>query len=298
MSDIRRIALYFIGVLVLGAALAPWLWWGGRWLAGTAEMFAFLERVTFTRYFNRAMLVAAIALLWPLARSLRVRSLAELGLRPNARWITDAARGLALALGSVIAMWAILMLAGFHVWKPELRLGIIGAAFTSAVAVSLLEEGLFRGGMLGVIRRSAALWPAQLFLAALFAIVHFLKPPADRAAVEAALGTIHAGSGFELLPHIAWQFAQPWLLIGGFLTLFVVGLILGLARERTQSLWLPIGLHIGWVLGLKLFTGWTQPVAANQLPWIGNDLLVGLIPLSLVIVTGVVVVRMLPPPAR
>ncbi|MBS0660292.1 MAG: CPBP family intramembrane metalloprotease [Verrucomicrobia bacterium] len=291
MSDIRRLALYFVGVLVLGALLAPWLWWGGHWLAGQAAAFAFLEKVTFTRYFNRAMLVAAIALLWPLARSLRVRSVAELGLQPNPRWSRDLLLGAGLALASVGAMWLVLWLGGFHELKPERRIGIIGQALATAVTVSLLEEALFRGGMLGAVRRTASLWPAQLFLAALFAIVHFLKPPADRAAVEALLGPIHFFSGFELLPHIAWQFQQPWLVLGGFLTLFVVGLILGLAREDTRSLWLPIGLHFGWVLGLKLFSGWMMPTQANQLPWIGQDLLVGLIPLALIIATGFIVRR-------
>ncbi len=295
VQDIRRIALYLAGVLLLGAALAPLLFEGGRWLGRSSEALGFLERVTFQRYFNRAMLVAAIALLWPLARSFRIATRAELGLAPNPHWLGDAGKGLALALASLIALGAILLATGLYAWQTPLKWTALGPALAAAVAVAFLEEALFRGALLGVLRRSAAIWPAQLFLAGIFALVHFLKPPENRAAVEASLGEINLLSGFQLLPHMFWQFTDFWLLLGGFSTLFAVGLILGLARERTHSLWLPIGLHAGWVFGMKAFGAWTTPVGVSALPWIGPNLLVGLAPLGAVVVTGLIVARASPP---
>ncbi len=287
MQDIHRIALYFVGVLGLGAILAPWLYWGGTTLGQVGGVLAFLERVTFQRYFNRAMLVAAVALLWPLVQSLRVHSRAELGLEPNPRWGVDLARGFFAALGVLGALAVGFLVAGTHVWRAALPLAVLGTAALSAFAVAFLEEALFRGALLGVILRSSSRWAGQLFLAGLFALVHFLKPPGNAAEVANALGPIDAFSGFKLLPQIFWQFADPWLFLGGFSTLCAVGLVLGFARTGSRSLWLPIGLHAGWVFGLKVFSAWTLPTERAQLPWIGDSLLIGLLPFAAVLLTGV-----------
>ena len=40
--------------------------------------------------------------------------------------------------------------------------------------------------------------------------------------------------------------------------LFAVGLILGYSRLKTKSLWLGIGLHAGWVFGIKFFSPFTR----------------------------------------
>lgn len=288
VPDIRRIALYFVAVLGLGALLAPWLYWGGTWLGGAMPSLEFLQRVTFQRYFNRAMLIAAIALLWPLVRSLHVRSWSDLGLRPNPTWRRDLGVGFALACGLLFTLGAVLLATGLYAWRTPVKWSDLPNAAVSAAAVSLLEETLFRGALLGVVLRTARAWPAQLFVAALFAIVHFLKPPENGAPVLAALGPIHWLSGFQLLPKVFWQFSEPWLLLGGFITLFVVGLTLGLATRSTHSLWSAIGLHTGWVFGLKTFSAVTAPTRADMLPWVGQNLLIGLGPLITVAVTAAI----------
>ena len=43
------------------------------------------------------------------------------------------------------------------------------------------------------------------------------------------------------------------LVLAGFTTLFLIGLILADARLQTRSLWLPIGLHAGWILASGAF---------------------------------------------
>ena len=288
VSDIRRIALYFVAVLGLGALLAPWLYWGGIWLGGATPSLEFLQRVTFQRYFNRAMLVAAVALLWPLAKSLHVRSRSDLGLSPNPAWRRDVGLGFALACGLLFALGAVLLVAGLYDWRQGLKWTDLPNAAVSAAAVSILEESLFRGALLGVVLRTAGAWPAQNFVAALFAIVHFLKPPENTTPLLASLGSIHWLSGFELLPKVFWQFSDPWLLLGGFLTLFVVGLTLGLITRATHSLWSAIGLHAGWVFGLKTFSALTAPTRAHLLPWVGQNLLIGLGPLVTVALTAAI----------
>ena len=288
VHDIRRIAAYFLAVLVLGALIAPWLYWGGHWLGGVVILAPRIPpaRLPFARYFNRAMLVAAVALLWPLIRSLKVRGWADLGLSPNSRWTRDLAVGFALAAGLLFVLGTIFVATDFYKWRSTLNWSALPNAMLSATAVSVLEETLFRGALLGLVLRSARTWPAQIFVAALYAIVHFLKPPVDAAVVATDLGAIGWLSGFQLLPKVFWQFADPWLLLGGFVTLILVGLILGVVTRGTRSLWCAIGLHAGWVFGLKLFSAFTAPTRPDLLPWVGQNLLVGLGPLITVLITA------------
>jgi uncharacterized protein len=65
-----------------------------------------------------------------------------------------------------------------------------------------------------------------------------------------------------------------------FATLFLIGWILADARVRTRSLWLPIGLHAGWILASGAFNA----VARRQVdifPWLGKNLLVGIVPIGM-----------------
>ena len=112
---------------------------------------------------------------------------------------------------------------------------------------------------------------AVISSAALYSIVHFIKPPED--VVE--MKSVSWFSGFVLIPHAFWQFTDPMLLLGGFSTLFVLGLILGYAAVKTESLWLPIGIHAGMILGKFGFSKITVR-REDALPWFGRDIQVGL----------------------
>jgi membrane protease YdiL (CAAX protease family) len=83
------------------------------------------------------------------------------------------------------------------------------------------------------------------------------------------------------------QFADPILVAAGFTTLFLIGWTLADARLRTHSLWMPIGLHAGWIFAAGAFT----KIALRQLivlPWLGKNLLVGIIPLAVACLTWLV----------
>jgi hypothetical protein len=51
-----------------------------------------------------------------------------------------------------------------------------------------------------------------------------------------------------------------------------------------------MGLHAGWVFGLKYFSALTRgskPLREGEhLPWIGENLRIGLVPLIVVLITG------------
>jgi CAAX amino terminal protease family. len=51
-------------------------------------------------------------------------------------------------------------------------------------------------------------------------------------------------------------FGDPMMVLAAFATLFLIGCILADARVLTRSLWLPIGLHAGWIFAAARLVGW------------------------------------------
>lgn len=272
--------MYLIATVILGALLAPPLYWGGQWLAAHGVL-TWLADTPFRKFFHRGLLVAAIALLWPTARALRVPNVRALGLTPNPHRWRDLAAGVSASFLMMAVLAAVLLTLHVVKLRPANPLDL-AKIVVSAVTVSFLEEWLFRGAILGLLSRAMNSWVALFFTSALFSILHFLKPNTVSPRVVGWL------SGFDLIPGAFSQFREPWLLLGGFVTLFLVGWILGWARLRTHSLWLAIGLHIGWVIGIMSFSKVTERLLTVQetLPWFGEDLKVGLGAVVVVTLTG------------
>jgi len=275
LKDAARLLLYLAGVVVLGALAAPPLFWLGQSLIAH-RILPSLAPFDFESYFHRALLFAALALLWPLLRALRVRSWRDLGLEKNARAGADAVAGFVIAAVPLLCCGAVLI--GLHIYS--LRQAFLWhkmpAVLIAASAVPILEELFFRGFILGVLLRSFSRFGALVLTSALFSIIHFLKAPDLTAPNEA----VNWFSGFDSIAHSFGQFGNPALLAAGFLTLFAIGCILADARLQTRSLWLSIGLHSGWIFANGTFSRAARR-AALALPWVGKDLLVGIVPLMI-----------------
>jgi membrane protease YdiL (CAAX protease family) len=123
----------------------------------------------------------------------------------------------------------------------------------------------------------------------IFAIVHFLKPPEGWQIPD---DQVIWSSGFSVLWQISLGFGSVQFLLAEFATLFAVGWVLTQVRMQTGTLWAGIGLHGGWVFGLKYFSGLTLH-QADWLPWIGQNLKIGLAPLLTVLFTGWLAARLL-----
>lgn len=275
MKDAARLLLYLAGVVLLGALVAPPLFWLGQSLIAHGILPS-LARFDFESYFHRALLIAALILLWPLLRALRIGSWHDLALEKNPRAGADLAIGFAIAAIPLLSCGAVII--ALHIYS--LRHGFLWqkmpTVLVAASIVPVLEELLFRGFILGVLLRSFSRLGALLLTSGLFSIVHFLKAPDQTTPNDA----VRWFSGFDSIAHSFGQFADPMLFAAGFLTLFALGCILADARLQTSSLWLPIGLHAGWI-----FANGTFSKAAHRetlaLPWLGKDLLVGIVPLIL-----------------
>ena len=287
MKDAVRLGSYFLALILLAAILAPILFWGAQFLARQG-IFSSLASFDFETFFHRALLLAAAILIWPLFRLIQVRRLRELGLRPRRNPGGVVLIGFIAAFVPLVCCGAILV--AEHVYSLRAHVSWSGIANTlvATVAVPLIEETFFRGLVLGILLRNAGKNVSVLITSALFAIVHFLKAP------EQTSPTVTWLSGFNSIANSFAQFRQPMLVLTGFTTLFLIGWILADARIRTHSLWLPIGLHAGWICGSGLF----NKVAHRQmllLPWLGNNLLVGIIPLGVASATWLIILLWLRP---
>ena len=158
----------------------------------------------------------------------------------------------------------------------------------SAITVGLLEEALFRGAIFGLLRRTLPPLVALFSVSFIFAAVHFLKP--DDAVL---ISEIRWSSGFALLPHLFHQFGEPMTLLASFTTIFVLGLVLGAVTWQTRSLWPAIGFHAGLVFVKMSFSKLTKRDAA-YLPWIGEELQIGLVPVAAIAVAGALLWLSLP----
>jgi membrane protease YdiL (CAAX protease family) len=286
MQDLRRllpllkVSAWLLGVLLLAAAAAPQAYALGQWAVQAGHLPS-LRRFSFSAYLNRALMVVALGALLPGLWRLWQRPAP--GRASAGRRLALGAVGLCTALGGmalfVATLWSadLVQLRG---WPSGSDLALASAI---ACLVAPLEEWSFRGVLLRALQRSLGSGSAVTLCAALFASVHFLR-------LDPALGgtgPVTWTSGFAALPHLFWQFAPPSRLGGGWVTLFGLGLLLGTAALRCRTLWLPVGLHAGFVVGLKL-TG-VAVAAVRPSIWLKQDLRSGLGPWLLLAATWGVV---------
>jgi len=284
LNDLGKIIFYLLATVVLGALLAPPLYWGAHWLASHGIQ-PWLAELHFRKFLHRGLLIAAVGLLWPTIKWISMPGWGALGLQPNPRRKQDLLVGFLASFLIMVGLALVLMQLEIYRVRSEIRWGQLGSVVVSAGVVSVLEEGLFRGAIFGLVSRAINKWWTLFFVSGLYSILHFLKPE-EQLPEGHTVGWL---SGFELIPGAFNQFSEPWLVLGGFATLFVVGWILGYARIRTASLWMPIGLHAGWIIGKMGLGKIARRRITDTLPWLGEDITIGLASLFVVMLTGVLI---------
>lgn len=276
MPAILKILLYLAAALGAGALVAPPIFWLGQWLAatGTSE---WLAGFPFHRVLSRCLQVSLLVLLWPAVRWIGLRGPSQLNLRSNPHAVRDLCIGLAVALVPVVLLGGVYFVSGLSAWRGGAAWGDFGRILLTAGAVSVVEEAVFRGVFLGLClwtlqRNAAVFWTTVAFTA-----VHFLKPAKSTLVPEAVRWT----SGLTEMFDIGGGLPGWGLVAFGAASLFVAGWVLGVAAFETRSLWLPIGLHAGWVFGQQTSNLLLQP-AGEFLPWAGANLVSGAVPTGLI----------------
>lgn len=120
------------------------------------------------------------------------------------------------------------------------------AALIGGLLIGLLEELFFRGALYSALRRRANIGAAAVGSAALYALVHFLKPHA------LPPGVVFDWAGtWSMFLHVFVSLFQ-WQHLDSLVALFSAGVLLALIRERTGHIGWAIGLHAGWVFVIQL----------------------------------------------
>lgn len=281
ISDVLKVWLYAVASVWIGVWMSPLVYNAGKavdevgsvkqtnavfkWLA------ALCDKADFPVFFQTSLILTALVLFIPFIDWVRGGRFAKEGkilkllvpadetdaggIHRNPRGFLQATLGFGMITGLLLVLTGLLLATGVLARShPPGSIPVwILTSFGIAVAFAAIQEILFRGIALGVFLRAMPPPYAIGLTALLFAGVHFLHPPAGMNVADPEL----PGVGFELLGKLASQFLQPRALLANFAPLLVLGGLLGWARWRTRSLFLPIGLHAGWWFAGSLATGFT-----------------------------------------
>jgi membrane protease YdiL (CAAX protease family) len=247
MNTHQRLLIFLVIVLALTGLLSPWFAIGTDWVVTRLPG---VERFPFSRIFNRTFMFSGIVLFFLCRPLLRIGNLAELGFVSLRRGGGDLLRGWSLAVGSLAAL--LLAMSVAQVFEPYFRLSLSRSlsrslsALLSGVFAGSLEEIFFRGilfkGMLQNGRLVRAVVLSNLFYSAL----HFVKPGEPY-----FVDDFDPLAGFRHLSYTFTPFLEPLNFLPGMFGLFLLGVVLSYAFFRTGNLYLAIGLHAGWIFGLK-----------------------------------------------
>lgn len=306
-SEAGTVVLWLLGTILLAATLFPWIHGFGQNLAteaATKDLSSFWESVGASAakadlgtYFSRALYLAVLLSLPVLIFRLR-KIRADRGadasavslLPPPAPWKTRAIHLVAAFALATILLWALglgLEAAGAFSAdaSPPSISKVLRKSLIAAILAGIIEEWLFRGLLLGVWLRIAKPMSALLSVSFIFAVVHFLQPPADYPIANPS----SPFAGFQLLEGILQHFLDPRFIAAELALLFVLGIVLGSNRLRTGSLCVPIGLHAGFVFAFKSFNLLYNNAETSLRPlWIGESLRSGLLPLATLILAGAI----------
>ena len=218
------------------------------------------------RLWQLLMLAGIAVAVWRLG--LRARADWGYGL-PRARFLRQAGAGFAFGIATMLPMTLVIVALGIRNPSPDfdaamLVSGILAGALTGLI-VAFVEETFFRGLMFRAVLRDSGPVIAIWSTAILYAAIHFF------ARVKVPHAEVAWDSGIALLGSSLARFADPATIADSFVTLAMVGLLLGLVRYWTGSIAAGIGLHMGWVCVIKATSAVTRHDAAARWSFLVSD---------------------------
>ena len=190
------------------------------------------------------------------------------------QWKSGLVRGLGwwgAGMGMVGLVAGLQVWLGVRKWGGIPGLDLWAGALATGCLVGVLEEFFFRGVLGMAWWKAMGQRPAGLLLgvnAVIFAVAHFIRPLAGPQ--QGWLDGFTAWSRLEL-----WSGSiDGWRLAG----LGVAGLILARTVWVRGNLWVAMGLHAGWVAGVRWADASFPEVAQATAGWWGPSLEAGPLP--------------------
>jgi len=190
---------------------------------------------------------ATLTLTWVFCHFLDRSSISQLGLQKR-KWFAYLSAGLGLGALLIILAFTVFGAAGWLTvdrsdsWQSPAFV----ASVLTWIVISFVEELSFRGYIMQGLAKAWGMPVAVAVSSVLFGAVHALNPNAS---------------------------------VLGVLNIIVIGVLLACAYLVSRSLWLPVGLHIGWnlveihVLGFP-GSGYTEPSIVHTITH-GPELMTG-----------------------
>jgi len=233
--------LYLFGCLVLGALLTfPVIQTG--WVDQDMH-----------RVMGRLAQVFILLGLWPFLKTMGLNHRSALGYDvPRANLARSVSRGWLIGLGILLVLALTLVALQVRIpdalgtnWLPNLLKKAL-QALIGGLLIGLLEETFFRGALYTAIRHRGGFASAVFWTAFLYALLHFMKPH------PLPDGVVHDWAGiWQMFAHVFTGVFQ-WKHLDSMAALFLVGIFLGVVRERTEHIGWCIGLHAGWVFVIQV----------------------------------------------
>jgi membrane protease YdiL (CAAX protease family) len=248
--------------MLLSSLLVPWLYpLFESWFGATPDR----------SLYRFAMFLGLLGMPF-LLRMLQLRDRVSMGFAATGdRASRVIGRGLLYGALILVGLIAGHLLSGAHQLRPDvditawlvIRTALSGLA--SGLAVGLIEEFFFRGPMQSGARRTLSFWPAAIAIGAFYSAVHFIRPPRLRdIELDTAVALQATLDGLSNLAHLGDD-------IDRFVALLVAGVFLSMVRERTGSILLPIGIHAGWVMVIKVSKRLTEIDPDAQMAFLASS---------------------------
>jgi len=319
-SDFSKVILFCTLTIIASAIASPWIYNVGMLLAEVGKSRALnplldwlanrCADATFASFYNYTLLGCAIILAGPFimwcklsnqsslqpSKPWRIRLPTSANTRQNGQALCRNPKAkLHLVIGFLItgslvsiSIYLLEMIAWFSFIQPADYWGAIRSGLLSAIVITVVSEWLFRGILMGIFIRAMRPAMAMVFISLFYAIIYSLLPTGN----EIIANPDKADAGFRMIITIAENLLTPEKFTFSFMLLFSLGLVLAYARYRTASLWLPIGLHFGFIFPYQalqqLTESGTQHSPLSRL-LIGADGRSGLLPFCLLLLSALLV---------
>lgn len=254
---LRTFLLLILTAFISAAIFTPWIY----------SLILIIDpdtRWPFSRVFGRVAQVAAAVFIIVKRREFKLAALKEHFNRSHiGTKFFSLVAGFILVSFSIAIVVPLLVQEGILQWSIEFKETVASKLLNillSALVVSILEESFFRLLIFSNLKTKLSVSMAAIATSLLYAAVHFIAPVRSF-----TYSQLDPAAGFYYLGAVLDRYLQTGL-YPAFLGLFIVGLILCYVMHRTGSLFLCIGLHMGWAAGLKFVKYFTTVSPSIVIP--------------------------------